>query len=700
MKNARFLMATCAAMALVACGEGDTVSTEYAEGPAGSGITGKADGARDDASAPIPDNDWRGVTRTLDAQSPVTRVWVEIEHTYRGDLRVVLIAPNGDREVLHARRGGGADDLSIDWTVPEALQLAGTWKLHVSDHANADVGVLRAWGTDEAQPECVDCIVEAGEGEMCAGIAGIPCAGGLVCEVAANYPDAAGTCVAPEGNGDSVVERPNAPIPDNRPRGVVRTLRADAPVSRVWVEIEHTYRGDLRVVAKAPNGVDHVLHNRTGGGAEDLSVDWMVPASAQVAGTWTLWVVDTARLDTGTLTAWGLDTVGAGGGNGGDAGCGHCPAGTECQEIDVQCFRAPCPAIFECVDINPGPGPGIPPPAAICDGEIGLTAPVTTCADERCDRPYGDAEISDAIDRPSCDGSELRTWQGIDGTPRYACVFRPDGAHGALPMVVWLHGALANADHAFTKTNLGDNAKNFDLSGEGRPGFVLVAIQGRNLNYPTEAKDGRHWDHFHRDLASPSANPDMAIIDDVLDTLVGEGGVDTDRIYTMGHSNGGFLAQMYAIARHDTPTPGGVRVAATSVFSTGDPFSELLLQQRHDDGTSCMLDSYPRSTVPLMFTGRDCDKMACSTRQAEDLADRGRDSIAAEPGHDVEQWMSALDDKVGDRNVRRVILTGFGRVTNRCARWCGPNMAWINHTLWPRRYESEMLSFLRQNPLR
>jgi len=33
-----------------------------------------------------------------------------------------------------------------------------------------------------------------------------------------------------------------------------------------------------------------------------------------------------------------------------------------------------------------------------------------------------------------------------------------------------------------------------------------------------------------------------------------------------------------------------VSAAAASVFSTGDPFSELLLQERHDDGSSCMLD--------------------------------------------------------------------------------------------------------------
>jgi len=51
---------------------------------------------------------------------------------------------------------------------------------------------------------------------------------------------------------------------------------------------------------------------------------------------------------------------------------------------------------------------------------------------------------------------------------------RGSGARGALPMVVRLYGALTNAYHAFTKTNLGDNARSFDLSGERRRGLRLL----------------------------------------------------------------------------------------------------------------------------------------------------------------------------------------------------------------------------------
>ena len=73
----------------------------------------------------------------------------------------------------------------------------------------------------------------------------------------------------------------------------------------VTVEIKHTWRGDLRVELLKDNRVVVVLHDRTGGSADDLRETYSVSAAelgtATSAGTWSLRVVDTALVDIGIV---------------------------------------------------------------------------------------------------------------------------------------------------------------------------------------------------------------------------------------------------------------------------------------------------------------------------------------------------------------------------------------------------------------
>jgi len=73
-------------------------------------------------------------------------VSVDIAHTYRGDLKVDLIAPDGTAFNLHNRTGGSADDLvkTMDFDL-SAKPLNGIWKLRVYDGGKGDVGKLRQW---------------------------------------------------------------------------------------------------------------------------------------------------------------------------------------------------------------------------------------------------------------------------------------------------------------------------------------------------------------------------------------------------------------------------------------------------------------------------------------------------------------------------------------------------------------------------
>jgi subtilisin-like proprotein convertase family protein len=68
-------------------------------------------------------------------------VGVNITHTWRGDLTVSLIAPDGTQYLLHNRTGGSADNIVTTYSVDARSETAnGTWKLRVQDHANLDTG--------------------------------------------------------------------------------------------------------------------------------------------------------------------------------------------------------------------------------------------------------------------------------------------------------------------------------------------------------------------------------------------------------------------------------------------------------------------------------------------------------------------------------------------------------------------------------
>ena len=72
---------------------------------------------------------------------------VEILHTWRGDLTVDLIAPDGTAYNLHNRSGGSGNDIDQAFLINASSERAsGTWKLRVEDHATRDTGELVSWG--------------------------------------------------------------------------------------------------------------------------------------------------------------------------------------------------------------------------------------------------------------------------------------------------------------------------------------------------------------------------------------------------------------------------------------------------------------------------------------------------------------------------------------------------------------------------
>jgi len=78
--------------------------------------------------------------------SSATSVAVDIRHTYIGDLKVDLIAPDGSVYVLHNRSGTSTDNIIRSYTVNLSSEaLNGNWRLQVNDNAGGDTGYINSW---------------------------------------------------------------------------------------------------------------------------------------------------------------------------------------------------------------------------------------------------------------------------------------------------------------------------------------------------------------------------------------------------------------------------------------------------------------------------------------------------------------------------------------------------------------------------
>lgn len=84
----------------------------------------------------------------LRGNAPSTlKVGVDITHTWRGDLVVDLVAPDGTNYRLKNRSAGdSADNVVETYTVNASSEVAnGVWKLKVQDLARQDTGRINSF---------------------------------------------------------------------------------------------------------------------------------------------------------------------------------------------------------------------------------------------------------------------------------------------------------------------------------------------------------------------------------------------------------------------------------------------------------------------------------------------------------------------------------------------------------------------------
>ncbi|MFJ4905445.1 S8 family peptidase [Streptomyces sp. NPDC093249] len=143
--NARPLPGTCTG----GCGSGiadtaKTVDAVTATPPAGTVFTNATD-------VTVPDNTTVtssiAVTGRVGNAPAALKVDVDIKHTWRGDLVVDLVAPDGTvRNLKASASSDSADNVLATYTVDASSEVAnGTWKLQVRDVATGDTGYIDSW---------------------------------------------------------------------------------------------------------------------------------------------------------------------------------------------------------------------------------------------------------------------------------------------------------------------------------------------------------------------------------------------------------------------------------------------------------------------------------------------------------------------------------------------------------------------------
>ncbi|OQR63065.1 protease [Streptomyces maremycinicus] len=146
--NARALPGACSG----GCGAGLADAARTVQAVSGSGGSTGGTTFSNTTAVAIPDNGSA-------VESPITvsgrtgnaptalQVGVDITHTYRGDLVIDLVAPDGTAYRLKsASSSDSADNVSTTYSVNASAETAnGTWKLRVKDNAAQDTGKLNSW---------------------------------------------------------------------------------------------------------------------------------------------------------------------------------------------------------------------------------------------------------------------------------------------------------------------------------------------------------------------------------------------------------------------------------------------------------------------------------------------------------------------------------------------------------------------------
>ncbi len=167
-----------------------------------------------------------------------------------------------------------------------------------------------------------------------------------------------------------------------------------------------------------------------------------------------------------------------------------------------------------------------------------------------------------AADNPSYTGA-LSTATGsyrgsltVAGERRDVWVHVPTTRPTRPALVIAFHGTNGDGDVVMTDANLRTVANT--------NGFVVIAptarwFGGEGGDYDHPGGNGTYWETRNTD---PNTNPDLVLTRAIMVEAQARYNVDPDRIYVLGHSNGGFMSLLVSVALRD-------RIAAFAENSAG-----------------------------------------------------------------------------------------------------------------------------------
>ena len=186
-----------------------------------------------------------------------------------------------------------------------------------------------------------------------------------------------------------------------------------------------------------------------------------------------------------------------------------------------------------------------------------------------------------------------------------------------LPLVLVLHGLTGTAESAEIYTRMGELSE--------RKGFVMVAPEGLG-------NEGFHgWNTGFFNLTGTNAD-DVAFLIAVLDRVERTVGIDPDRVFVTGHSNGAFMTHLIAARLSDRIAAIGA-VAGTigipgvgsnnRIPKPGSPVSVLIIHGKkdamvqYDSKSTAILHGYSAATSAKFWADADqCSTIPVVTRSA------------------------------------------------------------------------------------
>ncbi|MFV2117819.1 proprotein convertase P-domain-containing protein [Streptomyces sp. Act-28] len=192
--------------------------------------------------------------------SEALRVYVDVGHDWRGEVKIDLIDPNGRSYLLKPTDGtqnGGA--ITTTYTVDaSASPASGTWKLQVEDESPGATGTLRNWSMA--------------------------------------FPSFART-------GTFAIPDPGTLTSDITVDGI---SGAASGALQLHVDVTHEWLGDLKIDLVDPNGKSYLVKSTSD---VDGTLDHLYTvdaAASPAAGTWKLRIQDNSQGASGTLHGWSL----------------------------------------------------------------------------------------------------------------------------------------------------------------------------------------------------------------------------------------------------------------------------------------------------------------------------------------------------------------------------------------------------------